>query len=50
MTTEIEKQVLARRYGLHNRDLRNLDATFRNIPAILARKKVIVVNLEVTPV
>lgn len=32
---------------LHPRDLRFLDASMRNLPSILARKKVIIVNLEV---
>ncbi len=31
---------------LHPRDLRFLDASMRNLPSILARKKVIIVNLE----
>jgi len=32
--------------GLHPRDLRFLDASMRNLPSILARRKVIIVNLD----
>jgi hypothetical protein len=31
---------------LHPRDLRFLDASMRNLPSILARRKVIIVNLD----
>ena len=37
---------LARRFGLHPRDLRFLDSSLRNLPSLLVRREVIIVNLE----
>jgi hypothetical protein len=37
---------LARRFGLHPRDMRFLDSSLRNLPSILVRRSVIIVNLE----
>lgn len=43
---EYSRSDLSRKFGLHPRDLRFLDSSLRNLPSILSRKKVIVVNLE----
>ena len=37
---------LARRFGLHPRDMRFLDSSLRNLPSLLVRREVIIVNLE----
>ena len=37
---------LARRFALHPRDMRFLDSSLRNLPSLLVRKEVIIVNLE----
>lgn len=43
----LEKQEIARRFGLAYRDLRALDSVLRNMPSILARPRAIIANLEV---
>lgn len=42
----LSRAELSSQLELHPRDLRFLDASMRNLPSILARKKVIIVNLE----
>lgn len=46
-TLEMSRVDLSKDLDLHPRDLRFLDASMRNMPAILARKKAIIVNMEV---
>ena len=43
---EYSRLQLARRFGLHPRDLRFLDSSLRNLPSLLVRREVIIVNLE----
>ena len=43
---ELTRQNIAAEFNLHMRDVRFLDSTLRNLPSILARDQVILVNLE----
>jgi hypothetical protein len=45
-SNDISRHDLAVRFGLHPRDLRFLESSLRNLPSILTRKRVIIVNLE----
>ncbi|CAF0850032.1 unnamed protein product [Didymodactylos carnosus] len=46
VTSEFRRSDLGHRFSLHPRDIRFLDSSLRNLPSILSRAKVIIVNLE----